>query len=241
MAVDEALMENVREGGPAVLRVYRWSPACLSLGRNQPARGEYDERGLAGAGIDVVRRATGGRAVLHDRELTYSIALPDRVLGSPRGAYLAINRALVAALRALGVDARTHRAVTRAPTPSLAPCFQDPAEGEVVVDDRKLIGSAQFRDRGVILQHGSLLIADDQRRVATFLHDPGRRDEAPPAVLSDLLGRSPRWEDLVEALAVGFSAELAIRLRPGVLSKREAERAAILRARHEDPAWVWRL
>src|SRR4028119_220945 len=86
MAVDEALAESVRQGGLPVLRLYRWSPRCLSLGRNQPARGRYDTAALAARGIDVVRRPTGGRAVLHDRELTYCAALPAALLGGPRPA-----------------------------------------------------------------------------------------------------------------------------------------------------------
>ncbi|HEX5725859.1 MAG TPA: hypothetical protein VFX98_10370, partial [Longimicrobiaceae bacterium] len=94
MAVDEALAETVREGDPPVLRFYRWEPACLSLGRNQPARGRYDLDALRRRGLDVVRRPTGGRAVLHHRELTYSVAVADGALGTPRQAYAAVNRAL---------------------------------------------------------------------------------------------------------------------------------------------------
>src|SRR5215213_2662474 len=90
MAVDEALAESVRRGGAPVLRVYRWSPPCLSLGRNQPARGRYRLDALAARGIDVVRRPTGGRAVLHDRELTYAAALPEALFGGPRPAYAAV-------------------------------------------------------------------------------------------------------------------------------------------------------
>src|SRR4028119_1470164 len=83
MAVDEALAESVRQGGLPVLRLYRWSPRCLSLGRNQPARGRYDTAALAARGIDVVRRPTGGRAVLHDRELAYCAAVPQALLRGP--------------------------------------------------------------------------------------------------------------------------------------------------------------
>jgi lipoate-protein ligase A len=170
MALDEALAASVRAGAPPVLRLYRWAPACLSLGRHQPARGRYDQAALRERGLDVVRRPTGGRAVLHDRELTYSVAVPDGVLGTPREAYAAVNRALVAGLRLLGVPARLQPTTgRRAPVPSLAPCFQEPVEGEVVAAGRKLVGSAQRRDRGVILQHGSLLLENDQREVRGLL------------------------------------------------------------------------
>ncbi|HTE21113.1 MAG TPA: lipoate--protein ligase family protein, partial [Armatimonadota bacterium] len=169
MAVDEALADSVRAGGPPVLRVYRWSPPCLSLGRNQPSGG-YDRDEIARRGLDVVRRPTGGRAVLHHRELTYSVAAPQGVLGGPRQAYSAINRALVAGLARLGVPAHLQPAgEQRAPLPSLAPCFEQPVEGEVTAAGRKLVGSAQRTDRGVLLQHGSLPIEDDQSAVAALL------------------------------------------------------------------------
>jgi lipoyl(octanoyl) transferase len=242
MAVDEALMEGVRAGGAPVLRLYRWAPACLSLGRNQPARGEYDEGRIAAAGLQVVRRLTGGRAVLHDRELTYSVSMGERALGSPRAAYAAINRSIVAALHGLGVDALLQpRGATPAPAPSLAPCFRDPAEGEVVVAGRKLVGSAQYRERGVLLQHGSLLLAGDQRRIADLLVQGGETDDEAPAVLSELLPLLPTWSDLVTALAAGFRSALGIELRHTPLSPPEEERATALAGRYADLAWVWRL
>jgi lipoyl(octanoyl) transferase len=242
MAVDEALMQSVREGGTPVLRAYRWSPACLSLGRNQPARGEYREDRLARQNVQVVRRLTGGRAVLHDRELTYSVAVGERALGSPRTAYATINSALVAALRHLGVNARLQpRSSSPALTPSLAPCFRDPAEGEVVVQGRKLIGSAQYRDRGVILQHGSLLLYDDQHRIGDLLADGAGEQEVGPAVLSDLLPRVPAWRELVDALALGVRDTLGVDLRETSLTPTEALRTAEFQVRHQDPAWVWRM
>lgn len=104
MAIDRALLESVKAGGRPSLRFYRWSPPCLSLGRNQPASPALGEA-AARRGIDVVRRPTGGAAVLHDHELTYSVAVPVGGLGSPRETYRALNRALVAGLRRLGVAA----------------------------------------------------------------------------------------------------------------------------------------
>ncbi|CAN5461889.1 hypothetical protein BH24GEM3_BH24GEM3_24960 [soil metagenome] len=176
MALDEALMHSVRAGAPPVLRFYRWTPRCLSLGRNQPGRDRYDLERLAARGTEVVRRPTGGRAVLHDRELTYSVIAMEGVLGSPRESYAAINRALAAGLRRLGVPAALQPRGSRAPVPSLSPCFREPAEGEVVAGGRKLIGSAQYREGGVMLQHGSLLLEDDQGEVREYPVGP----TAPP-------------------------------------------------------------
>lgn len=241
MAVDESLAESVRAGGPPVLRVYRWNPPCLSLGRNQPSGG-YDRAEIARRGLDVVRRPTGGRAVLHHRELTYSVAARQGELGGPRQAYAAINRALVAGLARLGVPARLQPAgAGRAPIPSLAPCFEQPVEGEVTAAGRKLVGSAQRADRGVLLQHGSLPIHDDQSAVAELLAaDAGVAAPAdPPATLVELLGGEPAWEALVEALAAGWQEALCVRLMRDALSGQEARRAEGHRARYEDPAWTW--
>jgi lipoate-protein ligase A len=240
MAVDDALAESVRAGGPPVLRVYRWSPPCLSLGRNQPTDG-YDREEIARRGLDVVRRPTGGRAVLHHRELTYSVATREGELGGPRQAYATINRALVAGLRRLGVPAHLQPAGTeRAPLPSLAPCFEQPVEGEVTAAGRKLVGSAQRAERGVMLQHGSLPIEDDQSAVVQLLREEARGPAPePPATLADLLGTVPAWETLVEALAAGWTETLCVALRRDDVTGEEERGAEGFRARYEDPAWTW--
>ena len=247
MALDEALAASVRGGGPPVLRFYRWSPPCLSLGRNQPARGRYDEAELRRRGIEVVRRPTGGRAVLHDRELTYSVAVADGALGSPRQAYAAVNRALVAGLRRLGVGATLQpNTGRRAAVPSLAPCFAEPAEGEVVAGGRKLVGSAQVRQRGVLLQHGSLLLEDGQRQVRELLLGPspdggGGEDDEGPTSLAALLPRLPSWDELVAALAAGWEEATGTRLERGEPTPVERERAREAEARYAGAAWTWHL
>jgi len=243
MGVDEALAASVAEGGAPVLRFYRWSPACLSLGRNQPARGRYDLDALAARGVDVVRRPTGGRAVLHDRELTYSVAAPEALLGGPRRAYHAINRALVAGLRRLGAAAALQPSTeTRAPAPSLAPCFDQPVEGEVVAGGRKLVGSAQRRLGSVILQHGSLPIEDDQSAVASFLIDPaGREDAEPPATLAQVLGRVPAWDELTAALAAGWQETFGAPAAPDALAAAERACAEAAARRYAGAAWTWHL
>jgi lipoate-protein ligase A len=240
MALDEALMESVGAGGEVVLRFYGWAPACLSLGRNQPAAGMYREEAIAAAGLGVVRRPTGGRAVLHDRELTYSVVTPAGLLGSARESYARVNRALAAGVRRLGVPARIQPAPAgRAPIPSLAPCFRDPAEGEVVVEGRKLIGSAQYREDKVVLQHGSLLLEDDQGRVANLLREPGPEEES-PAVLSSYLRPIPDTQSLIAALLDGWREEVSGTVVPSEPSPAELARAATLEERYADPAWTWR-
>ena len=122
MAIDQALLESVQAGGRPALRFYRWRPACLSFGRNQPARGLCDRAAAARRGVDIVRRPTGGLAVLHDRELTYAVAVPVGTLGTPRETYRALNRALMAGLRELGLEAEL-----AAPAPAWAAAVPMPA------------------------------------------------------------------------------------------------------------------
>jgi lipoate-protein ligase A len=242
MGVDEALADSVRAGGPPVLRFYRWDPPCLSLGRNQPARGQYDPGRMRAHGIQCVRRPTGGRAVLHDRELTYSVALPEDALGGPRAAYAAMNRALVAGLRRLQVPADVQGETgRRAPAPSLAPCFAEPVAGEVAARGRKLVGSAQRRERGVLLQHGSLPLAPPRFAVSSLLRGrDGDGGETPPACFADF-APVPEWERLVATLAAGCAETLGVELVRDCLTEDEECRAEAAAGRHRDPTWLWRL
>ncbi|HEX6039412.1 lipoate--protein ligase family protein, partial [Longimicrobium sp.] len=175
------------------------------------------------------------------RELTYSVAAPQGALGGPRQAYAAVNRALVAGLQRLGVPAHLQPAgVERAPIPSLAPCFEQPVEGEVTAGGRKLVGSAQRTEAGVMLQPGSLPIEDDQSAVGELLRADARMAAAdPPATLAGLLGAAPDWDVLVEALAWGWTAGLGVTLLRDGLTEDEVRGAEGHRARFEDPAWTW--
>lgn len=194
-----------------ILRFYTWEGPTLSLGRNEPARGVYLEDRLAAEGVAVIRRPTGGRAVLHHHELTYAVCLPLRALGGARRTYTAVNGALAEGLRRLGAPVSLAGPGPAAP-PDAGPCFRTPAEGEVMAPGpvggaAKLVGSAQARVGGVLLQHGSILLKDDQVRIPAFRADdadPGER----PASLVQLLGREVGLGELREALAAGFARVL---------------------------------
>ena len=164
MACDHALAALARPGEGTV-RFYRWATATLSFGRNEPVTVGYRELLRQSPGMEAVRRPTGGRAVIHDRELTYCVVLPVRAFGGLRAAYRKINGGLLRGLRRLGVDAGG--APGRAAAPDSGPCFFEAAEGEVVVRGRKLVGSAQARIGGAILQHGSMLLVADQSALFT--------------------------------------------------------------------------
>lgn len=187
MAVDSALFEAIAAGGAPTLRLYRWSPACLSFGRNQPARGRYDAEAAAARGIEIVRRPTGGQAVLHDDELTYAVVAPATVVGKPRAAYARLNRALVAGLRRLGVDAALAEPALAAVDDGRAPggrdwdaaCFRSPGRGEVVAGGAKLVGSAQRVEGRAILQHGSILVGGSQATAEALLRGPAHVGTVP--------------------------------------------------------------
>jgi lipoate-protein ligase A len=251
MAVDQALFESVRAGGRPVLRLYRWNPPCLSLGRNEPAVARFDAQLASARGIDIVRRATGGLAVYHDCELTYAVALPVGVLGRPRATYTLVNRALSRGLRRLDIEAECAATLpapaagkgTRRlqPTLGVQPCFQEATAGELLVRGRKLVGSAQRCEMRTILQHGSILIAGDQSEVLELEH---RRpaDHAPPACtgIEALTGRVPGWPELENAIAAGFTEECSIEFEPDTLTRDEEMRARALRSRFRSTEWTWR-
>ncbi len=245
MALDEALMARARETGETVLRVYSWEAPTLSFGRNQRARGDYDPARLAAAGIDAVRRPTGGRALLHCREITYSVTAPV-VAGEGIGVvYARVNELLLDALGRLGVTAAL--AGAGAPiAPGTAPCFAEPSRGELTVAGRKLAGSAQWRDDGALLQHGSILVEDDQARIPSLLRPEARAALSPsalsaaPATLREALGRRPAIDEVagalfeaVRALADTHASELSL---DAPLQHEAARRAGHFR----DPAWTWR-
>ena len=239
MAVDDALLERAQSTGECVVRVYGWSRPTLSLGRNQTARGHYDLERARALGIDFVRRSTGGRAVLHHREVTYSVTGPIALLGTLRASCARINRLLVAALDGLGVRATVAPSKRGGATPGLAPCFDTPGEGELMVGTRKLVGSAQWRDREALLQHGSILIDDDQSLASTLLRE-ARPLPPTPATLRSVLGYLPTVSHLAAAFhdaIVTLEDPEASRL---VVDAGFERRIADARAHFLDECWTWR-
>jgi lipoate-protein ligase A len=239
MATDEALMRRARRTGDTVYRVYGWSRPTVSLGRNQIARGRYDVERARAQGIDFVRRPTGGRAILHHREITYSVVAPVEAFGSLRESYRAINRLLLEALRTLGVDAREAEVSTRAPVPGVAPCFEAPVAGEVVAGGRKLVGSAQVRDGGAFLQHGSILIDDDQHLLSTLLDEP--QPMPSPATIRALIGRAVTPDEFAKALSGALCASDGVQPQPLELEESlNANVQLLVRTRYAAAAWTWR-
>lgn len=243
MACDVALMARARRTGEAVFRVYAWERPTLSFGRHEAARRHYDTQAIAAAGVDVVRRPTGGRALLHHREVTYSITAPVVAGESLAASVRRFNRLLLDALHALGVDAREAFA-SRALRPEGAACFAVPGTGELTLDGRKLVGSAQVRQDGALLQHGSILLDDDQGRIAGFATGP-YLPPAPAASLREALGARAAYEPVRRAL-LQVVTEVSGARSPEqlVLSPDEAfpgmpDLDDALR-QFRDAAWTWR-
>ena len=199
MAMDHALMQRARRTGEKVLRVYSWSQPTLSLGRHQEARGRIDAEAASALGVALVRRPTGGRALLHHREVTYSVTSALGRDDSVREWYAMINEILLGALRALGVPAETAVVTGRTPLPGTASCFVRADEGEIAVSGRKLVGSALLRQDGALLQHGSILLDDDQAMLLRLL-PAGEAPPAPAGTLRQALARVPTVTAVADAL-----------------------------------------
>lgn len=206
MARDSALQTRAARTGETVFSIYSWTRPTLSFGRNQPAAGLYDIEKLRSASVEVVRRPTGGRAILHDREVTYSVTAPVKDAPPLRETYERINLVLLDGLRRLGAEVELASPSERAPAPSTRPCFETPGRGELVAGGNKLVGSAQWRDEGALLQHGSILVDDDQSALPLFAAagavDPSQSIPR-PATLHAVLGRSP---DVAEVASAMFEA-----------------------------------
>jgi lipoate-protein ligase A len=252
MAVDEVVLDGVASGAaPATVRFYGWNPACLSLGYFQ-SFDVVDLDACRRLGVDIVRRPTGGRAILHDRELTYSVALPAAVLGQERGilpSYHRISRALQAGLRSLGIITTMAPESAAASMPEHGPvCFDRPSAHEVLLDGRKLIGSAQVRRANALLQHGSILV---EPRIATMLSclrlpvRAGVAHGSDPAIEDGVIGlASVGITDPVRIttpIAAAIAAEFGVALVIGALTGGERQAAAaLMTSKYRSAGWTER-
>lgn len=268
MAIDEAILRSTAKGGPPTLRFYGWEPPAISVGYFQDVQHHIDAAACKSLGIDVVRRPTGGRAVLHDVEVTYSLAIPEENPTVPKGiteSYRAISEGMVQGLSRLGLDAkmvslrgrarksadagergaaaprsgRYEVAVEAAKArPSSSACFDAPSWYEVTVDGRKVVGSAQVRRMGVLLQHGSILLELDADKLFACLRFPSaeERQQAKEAFLEKAtsiraaLGRPVSFLETCDAVVAGLEEALGVRIEEGQLTAEELQDAEALAA-----------
>lgn len=231
MAADEASLRAVAKGEqPPTLRLYRWAPFCLSLGYGQRLA-DVDLARIQANGWQVVRRPTGGRAILHGDELTYSVTLPEAhplAQGGIIETYLRLSGGLLLAMGQLGLNVNADPdGDTNAPKGPV--CFEVPSKYEITVGGKKLIGSAQLRRAGGVLQHGTLPLQGDIARICEALayNDETERERAKvqvrarAATLASAGLAGIRWEQAADAVATGMSQALNIQLEQTTRSEQE--------------------
>lgn len=254
MAIDQAIAMAcaARESLPT-LRFYRWQPPTISLGRHQPLA-DIDQAAAETHGYEIVRRSTGGRAILHTDELTYSVAAPahePRVAGGVMDAYLRLSNALVAGLQMLGVQADKAPGATRTAPDVSAACFEVPSAYEITAGGRKLMGSAQSRRAQYVLQHGSLPLVGDITRLVAVLALPA----AEAATLQEQLAEractlaqalnvgddapSVQFDFVAQVMANGFRTTLNLTFTLGQPTPAELQTAArLIREQYANPEWT---
>ncbi|NJP37647.1 lipoate--protein ligase family protein [Alkalicoccus luteus] len=247
MALDEKLMDWHREGHiPPVIRFYEWDPASLSLGYFQRVDRDIDTEAVKHHGAGLVRRPTGGRAVLHEDELTYSIIVKEDHPGIPAGiteAYRVLSGGLLLGFKNMGLEAgfsipRTEEEKADLKSPRSAVCFDAPSWYEMVVNGRKIAGSAQTRQKGVILQHGSIIRSfDEEKLFDMFLFksekirrrmQAGFRSKATP--MEELMDHVPSAAEMRAAFVRGFEEDLNIQLTEWKLSMAQEDQVRKLAA-----------
>lgn len=255
MAIDEAILRSVADGKvPPTLRFYGWDPPAISVGYFQNVNKEVDTAACKSVGVDVVRRPTGGRAVLHDVEVTYSLVVPEENPIIPKGiteSYRAISEGMVHGFVGLGLDAKMvslrnrqngesppmssrYQVTIDAPQRSnSAACFDAPSWYEVTVDGKKVVGSAQVRRDGVLLQHGSIPLELQADKLFTCLRfpTPDVRERAKAIFcakatsIRSALGRPISFMEVSDAVISGLQEVLGVTITPGELTPEEEETA----------------
>ena len=255
MAVDEAILEHIGRGeSTPTLRLYTWTPACLSLGHAQSLE-DVDMTRLKEHGWEVVRRATGGRAILHTDELTYSVIAPSnepRVEGSVLESYNRLAQALLLAVKSLEIPVEMKELAGHASsvTQMNPVCFEVPSTYEITVNGKKLVGSAQARKKEGVLQHGSLPLTGDLTRIcqALVFENESAREIAAKRLLErattvqSALGREVSWDAAAQAFVNAFESQLGLSFERGELSESESKRAdELVREKYDHPSWTERV
>jgi lipoate-protein ligase A len=255
MALDEAIVKTVeKKGGPPTIRAYAWKPAAVSIGYFQNLLDVVDAGKCVRLGIPLVRRLTGGRAVFHDEEVTYSvIAKKDHLEAgqSIQDIYRRIGQALVASLRYLKIKALLSRptahALPRRIAQSPGPCFSSTGRYEVLVEGRKVVGSAQRWLGDVVLQHGSVLTGEGHLKIVQLLPagQAAEREQMAQELrgktisLGALLSRPVAYTEVTGALFCGFGEILGVPLEKGrLLAEEEALARCLVRERYGCPEWT---
>ena len=254
MAVDEAILEGIAitQEKPC-LRLYAWEPPCLSIGYAQKVA-DIDRARISSLGWDWVRRPTGGRAILHTDELTYSIIAPTknpRLLGGVVESYQRLSSALLAALHSLNIPALSLLNKSSTNHHEIgAVCFEVPSNYEITVSGMKLVGSAQARRKNVVLQHGTFPLWGDLARITQGLAypDEGSRTASQERLLlhattaERILMKKVSWQEAADAFILGFQTELNLDFLHVSLSAMEISRTEqLIQEKYTHPSWLERI
>jgi lipoate-protein ligase A len=255
MAVDDALLERINEDdGLSILRLYAWEPACLSIGYAQPIS-EINTAKLRELNWNLVRRPTGGRAILHNHELTYSVISKNdnpHLRGSILESYQRLSKALLQALQILGVNANSFKKLKDSThgNDHNPVCFEVPSNYEITAAGKKIIGSAQARRRNGILQHGSLPLTGDITDIIKVLMFKDIQEQlqatlrlsARATTLESILGFPVAWDEVAYALVEAFQNEFKIAFVSSGLSSSERKQASELEnEKYRNPEWIYRI
>lgn len=257
MAMDEALLNFVSRGEiDPVIRFYTWNPATLSIGYFQRLQKEIDIDKVKEKGYGLVRRQTGGRGVLHDKELTYSVIVPESHPNMPSTvteAYKIISQGLLEGFKNLGFE--TYFAIPRSKEerdklkqPRSSVCFDAPSWYELVVEGRKIAGSAQTRQKGVILQHGSILQDIDIDDLFDMFKFKNERLKAKmkenfvqkAVAINDISNQHITLNEMENAFKSGFKKGLNIDFKPLELTEKQKEEVQELEEKYRSEAWMYR-
>ena len=239
MAVDEALLESAMQPGAIpTLRLYHFHRPTVTFGYGQDVAQAVNEAACRNRGIECVRRITGGRALLHQHELTYSVAAPP-FTRSVRSAYQSVTGALRNALERLGVPVDPPGAHERVRAPGHLPCLAVPTGHEITAGGRKVVASAMRFRRGGFLQHGSILWSID-RPLSKQVTRLGDQDALTAVGIRELNAPAFGEAELVEAVSSAFEELLGAAAMPGALSPEESERVSNLAERYGSKGWTSR-
>lgn len=255
MALDEALLDWHSEGSiPPIIRFYGWNPATLSIGYFQRVEKEINMEAVRKHRLGFVRRPTGGRGVLHEHELTYSVIVSEDYPDMPKTvteAYRVISEGILQGFQQLGMDAyfavpKTEEDRESLKNPRSAVCFDAPSWYELVVEGRKVAGSAQTRQKGVILQHGSILLDLDEDKLFSLFNYPNDRVKErmqrafknKAVAINEISPQKVTLEQAKRAFKTGFENGLQIELTPFELSQKQLDYVNMLaKSRYESDEW----
>lgn len=241
MAIDDYLFQSLTDSPETHLRFYTWERPTASLGYSQKVSQVLDAEFCRNNGVDIVRRMTGGKLVLHHKEVTYSVCSSDTEIFSPQlvESYSLISKGLMRGLEKMGLEPCLADAPPDFYTKGNLPCFSYPARNEVEVRGKKIIGSAQKRIKSRFIQHGSIPLEEEDELLRSVTPMGGRQEDIRMISLQNALEKKVSFEWVIEHLKEGFSQYFGIDLKPKVFTKQEMEAIIkIQKEKYENDAWT---